>query len=404
MIYRNWGWQYEILSCTERIFIISLYIFTISSVFCGMAQTLPELVIARIFQGLGGSIMLPVGRLIIVRTYQKKELITIMNQVVIVGALGMMLGPMLGGFITHYLSWRWIFFVNIPVGLLNIMLAQRWLVATEPQLVHRLDKLGFILFGLGLASLTFGLSALSETAIDKSLVTLILLLAGLLLLFYFRHSRKQIHPIVNTALFNFRTFSVSAAGNLLARLGFGGLPFLIPLLLQIGFGYSPQVSGLLLAPTALGVLVAKPLSLSILRLLGYKDLLIWNTLAIGLSLGLFALVDAKTSIVIIAFFTFLFGFLSALQYTGMNSLAYSEISGVHFSSATSVMSTLQQLAQSFGVAVSAILLQVFSRISPHSDTITVYSLHYTFITMGILTSFSVLIFMQLSKDDGRELL
>jgi EmrB/QacA subfamily drug resistance transporter len=388
----------------KRIFIIGLCIFTISSFFCGMANSLLELVISRIFQGLGGSIMLPVGRLILIRTYEKHQLLTVTNQVVMVGALGMMLGPTLGGFITHYLSWHWIFLINIPVGLLNILLARYCLLKMKPQSVHKLDKVGFLLFGTGLAALTFGLSALSESTIQQSSIIIIILSAIILLTLYILHSYKQLNPVVNTKLFYFRTFRVSALGNLFARFSFGGVPFLIPLLLQICLGYSPQIAGLLMAPTALGVIIAKPLAVRLLRLLRYRRFLTLNTLIISFTLFIFTCVNQHTSFLVIGFFTFIFGFLSALQYTGMNSIAYSEITQAHFSSATSIISTLQQIAQSFGVAISAIFVQFFSSNYSNRTFITIDSLHQTFIAMGVLTSFSVLIFLSLKPEDGSELL
>jgi EmrB/QacA subfamily drug resistance transporter len=388
----------------KRIFIIGLCLFTISSLFCGIAQTVLELVISRLFQGLGGSIMLPIGRLIIIRSYEKHKLLIVMNQVVMVGALGMMLGPTLGGLITHYLSWHWIFLINIPVGVLNIILAHYCLVEMRPERVHALDKVGFVLFGMGLAALTFGLSALSESTIQKSNISIIILGAIILLIIYFLHSYKVSHPVVNTQLFHFRTFRISAFGNLFARLSFGGVPFLIPLLLQINLEYSPQLSGFLLAPTALGVVIAKPISLQLLRLLGYRQFLIWNTLTMGLLLSILTLVNEQTSFFAIAFFTFMFGFLSALQYTGMNSIAYSQISELYFSSATSIISTLQQIAQSFGVAVSAILIRFFSRNDADQTVVTMASLHHTFLAMSVFTSFSILIFMKLKAEDGLELL
>lgn len=388
----------------KRVFILGLFVFTTSSFFCGMAYSLPALVVSRIFQGLGGSIMLPLGRLIVVRSYQKHELLNVMNQVVMVGALGMMLGPTLGGIITHYFTWRWIFLVNIPVGLISIIMAQFWLPVMKSQPVHPLDKMGFILFGSGLAVLTFGLSALSESSFQRLNIAIIILSAFILLALYFLHSRKQAYPIVNTKLFQFRTFRISVLGNLLSRLSFGALPFLTPLLFQIGFGYSPQLSGLLLAPTAMGVLVAKPLSLHMLRLFGYKRFLIANTICIGLAQCVFILVDQQTSLFVITLFTFLFGYLTAQQYTGMNSIAYSSINHTYFSSATSVMSTLQQLSQSFGVAVGAILLQYFARNSFSTSVVTIQTLHHTFLAMGIFTMATVFIFFKLKPDDGLELL
>jgi EmrB/QacA subfamily drug resistance transporter len=386
----------------KRIFMLALLIFTISSIWCGFSTSIPELVMARIIQGLGGSIMLPVGRLILVRTFPRHELINTMSRVVMVAALGLMIGPVLGGFITHYLSWEWIFWVNVPVGIFTLGMAHYWLKDSAPQKVPPLDKMGFVLFGTGLATLTFGLSALSETTFNQWLAFFIVALALLLLSAYVWHSRGLHHPIVKTALFKSRTFQISILGNLLARLGFGGMPFLLPLLFQIGLGYNSQTSGLLLAPMAVGVLFIKPFSLPLLRFFGYKRLLMLNTVLVGLSLWMFMIITLHTPMTVIVMLTFLFGFLISLQYSGMSSLGYADLGAEDLSSATSIMSTIQQLAQSFGVAMSAFLIRSFT---PHHDlllTPTVF--HLTFFAMGIMTLISIMIFTRLKKEDGFQMI
>lgn len=389
---------------TKKVFISALTIFTLSSLWCGFANNLIELVIARFIQGMGGALGLPVGRLIIVRTFGHKNLISMMSRVVTVGALGIMLGPVIGGFITNHFSWHWIFWVNIPVGVLAILLANYWLPASSPQQVPSLDKWGFIIFGTSLAGFTFGLSALSETTVKISIALCILLISILLLVVYALHSRRQVHPIVKTDLLRLRTFKISIIGNLISRLGFGGVPFLIPLMLQIGFGYSAEISGLLLAPTALGILFAKSVSLQLLRLVGYKRLLILNTFTAGLSIWIFSLVTINTPIYVVGFLTFLYGFMLSVQYTSMNSLGYAEISAENLSAATSIMSTLQQLAQSFGVAISALFIRLFSLISSTNLVLTPTIFHHTFLAIGIITMISSLIFMRLNVNDGQEMI
>lgn len=321
-----------------------------------------------------------------------------------VGALGLMLGPVLGGLITHYFSWHWIFWVNIPVGLLAILMAWRYLNYRPPQAVPPLDILGFLFFGGGLAGITFSLSALSETTLPESYALLTMGVSILLLISYFFHSRKLRHPVVKTALFRYRTFQVSVLGNLFARLGFGGVPFLMPLLLQISLGYSAELSGILLAPIAAGVVIVKLFTLPLLRFFGYKKLLIANTLLVGGSLITFMLVDAAMPIFIIGLLTFIFGFLISLQYGAMNSLAYADILSDELSAATSIMSTMQQLAQSFGVAVSALFIHYFatSRLTP--DHLTPLVFHQAFFAMSLITGCSIFIFLQLKQNDGMHLI
>lgn len=388
----------------KKVFICAIALFTLSSIWCGFTQNLWELISARIIQGLGGSLTLPVGRLIIVRTSERHELISKMSIVVMIAALGMMLGPVLGGIITNYFSWRWIFWVNIPVGVLALILSINLLPPMPARAVHSLDKIGFLLFGSGLAMLTLGLSTISESDVAISESITLIVIAILLLSVYTWHSLKKTHPIVKVELLRTRTFRVSVIGNLIARIGFGGIPFALPLLLQIGLGFSPQLSGFLLAPTALGVLLVKPLSLRVLRFFGYRNLLILNTFLVGLSLCSFAMVNQFSSIYSIGFLTFIYGFLISLQYTGMNSLAYANLDSEDISAATSIMSTIQQLAQSFGVAVAAMIISFFAYRFSGDNSLTIKTFHQSFIVMGILTLLSVIVFTQLKKDDGLELI
>lgn len=388
----------------KRMFIVALSIFTLSSFWCGNVHTVLELVIARSVQGLGGALMLPLGRLIILKTHPRHEVVNAMNQVIMIMSIGLMLGPFMGGFITDRFSWHWIFWVNIPVGILAITMASIFLIDNFPRKSIPLDIIGFLLFGGGLAGIIFALADLSESNASHTVSLTIMAAACLLLIAYFVHSRKQPYPIVNVQLFRFRTFQVSTLGNMCARLGFGGVPFLLPLMLQIGLGYSAELSGLLLAPIAIGILLLKSLSLHILRMVGYKRLLIINTICVGLCLWGFQLIKTQTSPIAIGFLTFLFGFLISLQYSGMNSLGYADIPSDELSAASSIMSTIQQLAQSVGVAVSALLLRIFASQAGNSFMLTVTVFHQTFFALGILTWLSAFIFIRLEPADGQQML
>lgn len=397
------GWMADKFGA-KKIFITALIIFTLSSLWCGFAHDLRELVISRFVQGFGGALGLPVGRLIIVRTFSKEQLIETMNRVVTVGTFGPMMGPVLGGIITSRTSWNWIFWVNIPVGIVAIILACIYLRETKGQKVPPLDKLGFILFGLALAGFSFGLSALSETTANNLVVLRIFLCSFLLLGIYIIHSRRKIHPIVKTDLLQYRTFQVSVLGNLLSRLGFGGVPFLIPLLLQVGLGYSAELSGLLLMPIAIGVLFGKPLFLPLIRLFGYKRFLMGNTLLSGISIWILSTISAETPLTIICFLSFMYGFILTLQYSSMNSLAYADIPHEDLSAATSIMSTLQQMAQSFGVGSSALFIRMFAFWFATQGTLTPKVFHFTFFAIGFFTLLSTIIYLRLSEEDGQQLI
>ena len=239
---------------------------------------------------------------------------------------------------------------------------------------------------------------------SDSFAALVIVIAILLLILYAWHSHSQPHPIVNTKLFYFRTFRISVLGNLFARTSFGGLPFLLPLLLQFVFGYSSEISGLLLAPTALGVIIIKPFSVRILQILGFKRLLITNTICIGLLLCLLMLIDVRTPVYFVGLFTFAYGFFLALQYSGMNSLAYADIPTENFGSSTSLMSTVQQVSQSFGVALAAFLLYFFSTSTSSHTYLNASVFHRTFLVMGVFTLLSSYIFVRLRSSDGQQMI
>ena len=389
---------------TKNIFISAIGLFTVSSFFCGHAHTLTQLVIARCVQGVGGAFMISLGRLTIARTFKKHELVEAMNTVIIVVSCGVMLGPFVGGVIVDHLSWPWIFWVNLPAGVFAILIAQIYLKETAPKHVRPFDFIGFILLSVSLSMLVFSLAELSESHIDDRVVLLQILLALSIFITYVFYSKNKLHPVVKLSLMSIPTFRISILGNLLGRLGFGGIPFLLPLLQQLGLGLSAQLSGLLLAPIAFGVIMSKLFALKILRKMGYRRYLLANTFFVGMALWLFTLVNLHTDVLFIALLTFTFGVAISAQYTGMNSLAYAEMQEENLSASTSIASTVQVLSQSFGVAVAAILLRLYSAHIHHAFLLTPDIFHLAFFTLGALTFLSSMIFLQLKPEDGAQML
>lgn len=387
----------------KKVFIIALGIFTLSSVSCGFSNNLWELVVARIFQGLGGSLMAPLGRLMIVKWFDRTELVQTMNRVVILALIGPALGPLLGGFLTETFSWRWIFWINIPFGILNIVLAYYLLPESRTEKIHKLDITGFLLFGLGLAGLTFGLSALSEEGLNLSMIIAIIAFSLLLFVFYFFHSKGQNFPVLNTNLFRLRTFRLSILGNIITRLGFGGIPFLLPLMLQIPLGYSPTFAGGIVAAFAVGAMLVKSISKRILSYIGFKQLLLMNTVLLGLTLSLFATITLHSTTIVIVFYVLLFGVLASLQYSSMNPLAFAETCPEETSDASSIHSVTIQIASSFSVAICALILKKFSNASPGGHLLNLTDFHYTFLIVSAITVFSSIIFLFLKKEDGQNL-
>ena len=388
----------------KKVLLISLALFTLSSLLCGFSNNLIELSVARALQGIGGSAMLPVSRLIILRVFEKHEIIKAISYVAMIGALGSMLGPILGGVITQHVAWNWIFWANIPIGIIIGVIAHRALPKMTPHVTTPLDIWGFLLFGVSIGIFTLGLLSLSESTLPLAMGLLLLLLSFILLAMYFLHSRTSLHPIIKTELFRFRSFRVSMIGNLTSRLGFGGIPFLLPILLQTGLNYSAQETGLLLAPWAIGILIAKPFTLRTIQYFGYKRLLVTNTLLLTGSIWSFITINAHASMYLVGCLTLIYGLLISLQYSGMNSLTYAEIPPDKLGPATSILSTLQQLTLSFGVAITALFMRCFSSNMNTDLSLSTTSLHQTLFAMGVLTLLSTPIFLKLHVKDGRELL
>lgn len=385
----------------KRIFIFAIGFFSFASLLCGFSNGLLSLVIFRLLQGLGGALTLPVARLIVIRTSPRNELVSNMGLVVMVASLGMMLGPLMGGFLTSHLSWRVIFWVNVPVGIFTILGTWRYLPEMPSSRVPRFDILGFILFGTSLLLLTWSFSAMDALSVHLFLCYFIIGIISLGL--YALHSRRTKHPVIHSELFRIRTFRIAVLGNLLCRLGFGGIPFLLPLFYQICLKFSPEFSGLLLSPLALGVLTAKPLFPKILKWLRYRYFLLMNTSLVCVTMWLFIAIGENPSFYFLALLTYLYGFLLSMQYGGMNSLAYADIEEEILSSATSIMSMIQQLSQTFGVATAAFLMHFFTEGDPYR-LMTIKSFHETFFALGLITLISSFIFIAVKKDDGENLI
>lgn len=388
----------------KSIFIGGIALYTVSSFFCGYAHTLVGLVIARFVQGIGGAFMVSLGRLIIVRTFHKHEMVQAMNFVITIVSVGVMIGPVIGGFIVYHWPWSWIFWVNIPVGIIVMVISLYQLKELAPREKRPFDFIGFILFSGSLVLLTFSFSQMSESHIDFIAILLRFMLGFVMLLLYVWYAKYRIHPLIDLRLFLIKTFRISVAGNLCGRLGFGGMPFVLPLFQQVALGMSAPLSGLLLIPMALGVMSAKTIAYQLLRKFGYRRYLLQNTLIVGVILMTYTLITKNTNLFLIAMLTFVFGFFIASQYTGMNSLALAEIPSEKLSTSTSITSTNQILAQSFGVAMSAVLLRIFATYTNHSAILSARDFHWVFGVLSVMTIFASILFIPLRPGDGAVML
>ena len=387
---------------TRRVFSSAIALFTLGSFLCGVSTNIHALVACRILQGLGGAMMVPVGRLTIVRTFARSELVRAMAFVAIPGLIGPLLGPLAGGLIVGYLHWRMVFFVNLPIGLLGLYLVYRHLPDYRTESTDRLDLIGLILFGSGIGLLSYVLEIFGEHSLGGREMIWLLSLSIVLLLGYGRHATTTERPLLRLGLFRIRTFRSAVIGSFITRLGAGGTPFLLPLLYQVGLGFTPVQSGLLIMPQSLAAMSLKMTMPFILTRFGYRRVLLSNTMLLGLLIGLFATIGFGTPVWLIVIQAFCFGFIASLQYTSMNTLVYADVTESQTSMASTIASTLQQMSMSFGVAAASLATALFIPDRYHTNPAQmIHGVHKAFVALGLLTILSAAVFRELRPTDGR---
>jgi EmrB/QacA subfamily drug resistance transporter len=393
------GWMADRFG-TRRVFSSAIGLFTLGSFLCGISSNIHVLVACRILQGCGGAMMVPVGRLTMVRTFAKSELIRAMSFVAIPGLIGPMLGPIAGGLIVGYFHWRVIFFINLPIGLLGLYLVYRHLPDYREEHSHPLDVIGLILFGSGIALLSYVLEVFGEHTLSWPRHAGV---AG-----HFRRASHRLRlratrtefPLLRL-LVSHSDFSRAVSGSFFTRLGIGGIPFLFPLLYQVGLGFTPIQSGLLMMPQAVAAMSLKMTMPGILRRFGYRRVLISNTMILGLLIILFATIGVGTPVWLIVAQAFVFGFFTSLQYTSMNTLVYADVTEEQASSASTIASTMQQMSISFGVATASLATAFFIPDRFHTSAPEmIHGIHQAFLVLGGLTILSAIVFRELKSEDG----
>jgi EmrB/QacA subfamily drug resistance transporter len=394
------GWMADRFG-TRRVFASAIGLFTLGSVLCGISSGIHELVACRVLQGCGGAMMVPVGRLTLVRTFDKSELIRAMSFVAIPGLIGPMLGPVAGGLIVGYLHWRFIFFVNLPVGIAGLTLVYLYLPDYREANTKPLDIVGLILFGSGVALLSYVLEIFGEHTLSPAEILGLLSISLALIAGYGVHATQIAFPLLQLNLFRIRTFSAAVSGSFFTRLGIGGVPFLLPLLYQVGLGFTPVQSGLLIMPQAMAAMSTKVLMPKILERVGFRGVLISNTIILGLLLMLFATVGTGTPLWVIVLQAFCYGAFMSLQYTSMNTLVYADIPDDKASNASSIASTMQQMSVSFGVAAAGLTTAWFIPVASSSNSSEmIHGLHEAFVALGGFTVLSTVVFGKLESGDG----
>ncbi len=394
------GWMADRFG-TRRVFASAIGLFSLGSLVCGLSGSIHVLVACRILQGCGGALMVPVGRLTLVRAFAKSELIRAMSFVAIPSLVGPMLGPVVGGIIVGYFHWRVIFFVNLPIGLAGLYMVYRHLPDFREPHPGPLDVAGLVLSGTGVGLLSYVLEVFGEHTLSTPRILLMLVISGALLASYCFRAARTRFPLLQLSMFRIRTFRASVSGSFITRLGIGGLPFLFPLLYQVGLGFTPIQSGLLLMPQALAAMTLKLTMPWILARLGYRGVLVSNTLVLGGLIAGFATIGVSTPVWLIVMQVFCFGFFTSLQYTSMNTLVYADVSAEETSSASTIASTMQQMSISFGVAAASLATAFFvpDRFQT-SPAEMIRGIHRAFLALGALTVISTLVFAELKRDDG----
>ena len=387
----------------KHVFRAAIAVFMLGSIACGASQSLGWLIASRALQGLGGAMMVPVGRIIILREVPKSQLVDALAWLTIPALLGPLVGPPIGGFITTYFDWRWIFWMNIPIGLLGIAVATRLMPNTPPEEVPPVDIPGFLLTALGLSSLVFGFTILGRDLIPNYALLALIMFGILCLVLYVRHARTAENPILDLTLLRIPSFRAGVVGGSYYRIGVGAIPFLLPLMFQIGFGLSAFQSGLLSCWAAAGAIAMKFSTSTLLRRFGFRQLLIVNGIVSCLTIASYGLLSVASPFVVVSFLLLAGGFLRSLQFTAMNALSYADIDRPDASKATTFYTVAQQLSLSAGVAVAAFVIEAAQALRGET-TITVNDFSIAFLVVGGLAMFSVLSFRQLGTGAGASVL
>ena len=385
----------------RSVFAAAIGVFTASSVLCGAANSLGFLVAARLAQGVGGAMMVPVGRLVMLRTVPKAELMRAMSYLTTPAVFGSVLGAPVGGFIVTAASWRWIFFINVPVGILGIALVLLMVPNVREAAVPPLDWRGFLLSGAGLAALVFAFETVGRGTMPGWAVAAVGGGGALCWWLYLLHTRRTPHPILDLKLLRLQTFAAATFGGGLCRLGFGAIPFLMAMLLQVGFGLSALAAGLLTFASAAGALLNKPAIRHIVRWFGFRSVLIGTATFNGLFLCGYALFRPATPHAVILGVLLVGGFFRSLLFTSLNTLGYADVSMPEMGRATSLASTAQQVSISLGVGFAALVLHL-SLVLRGGSMLQTQDVSPAFLVVGLASLASLPWFVRLDRHAGAE--
>ena len=386
----------------RSVFASAIVIFTAASILCGFCQTLTQFTLARILQGAGGALMVPVGRLAVLRTTEKHELISAIATITWPGLAAPVLGPPLGGFLSTYASWHWIFFLNVPLGIVALVFALRLLPVGREQARRPFDGMGFILTGTACFALIYGLELLSRDQTSRIIVGATLMFAGVLWLVATFHARRHPHPLLDLRALQIRSYAVTIWGGSFFRMAISSIPFLLPLLFQIGFGLNAFTSGLLVLAVFAGNIVMKPLTTPILRRFPFRTTLLVNGCVNAIIILACALLKPTTPIPAIVALLFASGLTRSMQYSALNTLAFADVPEVWMSGANTLFNMTQQLSMAMGIALGAVALRIAGIFGPPSasGTLPLAYFHTAFLIVGAIALIAVLDVTRLESTAG----
>ena len=385
----------------RNVFRLAILVFISGSIGCALSSSLTEFVIARMVEGVGGAMMTPVARLILVRTIDKRDLVVAMIWVTIPALLGPMIGPVFGGFLTTYVSWHWIFIINVPMGLVGIVLATIYIQDVKAENPDPFDARGAALAGIAIAGLTFGGSSLGLNFLPTGVVIAMIVAGAAAAVGYVLHARSTPAPILDLSLLRFPTLHAAVVGGFFYRAGVGCLPFLLPLCLQLGFGLTAFQSGLITVASVFGALGMKTIIPRVLRRFGFRTAMAVNAVISAAMVGLSATFVPGVPLAWIVGVLLVGGFFRSLQYTSLNTIAYADIDPRYMSRATSLVAVAQQLSLSVSVALGASLVELtFARRG--ADKITAADFQPAWIIVSLISAMTAFIFWRMPPDAGAE--
>ena len=395
------GWTADRFGA-RMVFALAVAVFMAGSIGCALSGSVTDFVIARILQGMGGAMMTPVGRLVLLRSIDKSALVNAMAWVTVPALIGPVIGPPLGGFITTYFSWHWIFLINIPIGLIGIFMAMKFIDPIKSVNPERFDLYGLVLAGIGLGGIAFGLSVAGLNLLPWGVVAALVGIGSISMTLYVLHARRTGSPVLDFSLLRLSTLRASIVGGFMFRLGIGALPFLLPLLMQFGFGLTPFQSGLVTFASAVGAMGMKTLAARIIRAFGFRNMMTINAVLSAFFLAACALFTPATPLLLIMIILVVGGFFRSLQFTAINTVAYAEVEQAQMSRATTLVSVNQQLAVSAGVAVGAFCVETTLWLR-HQVDLTASAFPPAFLVVALISAASSYFFWQMPDDAGHEI-